>query len=211
MPPRVHRTPLRASAPHSSPSRTREVARARRTAATLLAVIVLVPAALAACASQITRLTRIGQRVTLRLSGAERVADSSVVYQRTVYDCGPAALANLMHSLGVTPPPVDSLALEAGTSVRGTTLAGLRRAARSHALPLALTYSAPTTGTVVPAPSVSLLRSRHIVAVTHVDHDGTLTMVDPLAGRYRVSARWFAVRWTGYALQLDRASAARSA
>jgi len=59
--------------------------------------------------------------------GGDFLGARGVVLQRSFYDCGPAALANLFTLMGVRAPSLDSIARLAGTTPRGTSLGALAR------------------------------------------------------------------------------------
>lgn len=75
--------------------------------------------------------TRWASRAIIRARGGTFVTFPGVVLQSGFSDCGPAALATLLRTLGGTPPPLDSIAALAGTGARGTTFAGLARDRKS--------------------------------------------------------------------------------
>ena len=146
------------------------------------------------------RPLRAARRTSLAVQGAVYEGRAGVVLQRTLFDCGPAALANLLEIRGAPVPPLDSLARLAGTTATGTTLGGLARAATQLGLPVRLVRRDPARFTGTDGlPMVAWVDRSHFVVVSDTS-SGMLTIVDPQIGRYRTSRGAFRRRWSGEAL-----------
>lgn len=145
-------------------------------------------------------LTRTAGRATLILRGGEYLGRSDVVLQGKAHDCGPAVLANLAYLLDVEAPPLGRLSRWAGTSVRGTNFAGLRRAADSMGIRLEARRFVPAYAGSSDLPLIAWVDRQHFVVVTRRAPDGTLTVIDPQIGRYRMPEQRFARLWSGEAL-----------
>jgi ABC-type bacteriocin/lantibiotic exporter with double-glycine peptidase domain len=145
---------------------------------------------------------RLASRASLALDGAEFLGRRGVVLQETLFDCGPAALATLLLLDGRPAPPLDSLTHLTGTTGRGTTLEAIRTAALQFGLRLeakgpAVGSAAPTPGQL---PMIAWIRRSHFVVVASGADEGTVTVLDPQIGRYRLALRAFRKRWSGEAL-----------
>jgi ABC-type bacteriocin/lantibiotic exporter with double-glycine peptidase domain len=175
--------------------------RSRRVAAGLLLIAaVTMTSAATRFARDPFALLRFARVAMIRMAGGEFLGDDGVVLQRTVYDCGPAALANLVQLLGITPPPLDSLSTLAGTTSRGTSFAALRRAASLLGVSLEASRFVPPTVPESRLPLIAWFGRRHFVVVAGRSPKGMLTVLDPQMGRYRAPERWFAKQWSGEAL-----------
>jgi ABC-type bacteriocin/lantibiotic exporter with double-glycine peptidase domain len=184
----------------------------RRVAAGLLLITAVAMTSAATRVAQdpfaLLRFTRVAM---IRMAGGEFLGGDGVVLQRTVYDCGPAALANLLQLLGITPPPLDSLSTLAGTTSRGTSFAALRQAASLLGVSLEANRFVPSTVPQSRLPLIAWFGRRHFVVVARRSPDGMLTVLDPQMGRYRAPERWFGKQWSGEALVQAGASVAVSA
>lgn len=118
--------------------------------------------------------------------------------QQDRWDCGPAALRNLLERLGEPVASLDHLASRAGSDRKGTSLGGLSRAARSLGLPTRACRLDPG-GPLPLRPFIAWLRPGHFVTVVP-EPPGSLLVLDPALGRYRVSPTGFARIWSGEAL-----------
>ncbi|MFN2397325.1 MAG: cysteine peptidase family C39 domain-containing protein [Gemmatimonadaceae bacterium] len=171
----------------------------RRVACTL-AVFVVVLITVAAVSADPMSALRVTARASWIISGGRYLGADSMVFQSTLYDCGPAALASLMITLGAVPPPLDSIRKLAGTSIRGTTIASLTRASTSLGLHLR-PYMLPSSHVQHSAlPLIAWIDRGHFVVVKAGNTAGTVTVLDPQAGRYRLSIAQLATRWTGEAI-----------
>ena len=141
---------------------------------------------------------RAASRVRLLLEGGRPVASGrELLLQRTLWDCGPAALHNLLVSLDAPTPGPEALARTSGTGAGGTTLAGLVRSARALGVPLRVRRPSAQQLASLPGPYLAWLREGHFVTVLSADSAGRLTVHDPGLGAYRVSLRSFRRRWGG--------------
>ncbi len=149
---------------------------------------------------------RFVQTALIQMVGGEFLGEDGVVLQRTLYDCGPAALANLLQLLGIDPPPLDTLSTLTGTTAYGTSFAALRAAAGSLGVSLEARRFVPAVARVARLPLIAWYGRRHFVVVAARSPDGMLTVLDPQVGRYRAPERWFGKRWSGEALVLNGAT-----
>lgn len=143
---------------------------------------------------------RATNRLSWLISGARYLGTDSMVLQRTLYDCGPAALASLMLTLDVISPSLDSIRKLAETSIHGTTIGALARASVSLGFPLRPHVLAPDHVERSTLPLIAWIDRGHFVVVQAAHTAGTITVLDPQAGRYRLSSAKLAMRWTGEAL-----------
>ncbi len=145
-------------------------------------------------------LSREGRRLSLRLDGAHFVPGERVTRQRTYNECGPAALSDLLRLWGVRPPALDTLAAAAGLTARGTALAGLASAARRVGLAVAVVRVASRRAESVRAPFLAWMDRSHFVVVTGRTANGSVVILDPLAGAYTLPSERFSRRWSGESL-----------
>ena len=170
-----------------------------------IAILVVVPAAIGIASflvSELPRMGRIAARQELTDLGGSYHGTEGVVLQAALNDCGPAALANLLHAVGIDAPPLDSLALLAGTGPIGTRASGIIRAGATFGLPMALEWIAPEKAAAAPRPFIAWVNRNHFVTVTDLSPDGTITVIDPRVGRYTISEKDFRSIWSGEALLL---------
>lgn len=128
------------------------------------------------------------------------------VLQSGMADCGPAALATLLRTLGGTSPPTDSLARLAGTGARGTTFAGLARAAHLLGVDNELRRLSPAALDALSTPVIAWVDGGHFVTVVPESSRYALVL-DPLAGPYRIGQEALRRYWKGEALVPVRTSA----
>ena len=139
--------------------------------------------------------------------GGRLVEQTGVVMQVHAWDCGPAALANLLALLRHPVPTTNVLAQLAGTTAEGTSLEQLVLAAHHVGVPLRLLITDPARAPLPTPPYVAWIERRHFVLVAGRQIGDTLTVVDPALGRYRVSASAFRLHWSGAAAVLQNAGA----
>ncbi|HEY0996992.1 MAG TPA: cysteine peptidase family C39 domain-containing protein [Gemmatimonadaceae bacterium] len=139
-------------------------------------------------------LTRAG----LRLEGARVLGWQGVIAQRTLWDCGPAAVATLMLRLGREVPSLARVGQLAGTTPRGTAMGGLSDALRALGVPHAV--HAAGLPRLDARPALAWVRPGHFVVVERSPEPGMVDVLDPRVGRYRIAAATFARQWPGAAL-----------
>lgn len=142
---------------------------------------------------------RRAKRATIRARGGTFVSFPGAVLQSGPTDCGPAALATLLRTLGGEPPTVDSIAVLAGTGARGTTFAGLGRAARLLGLESDLVRVAPAAKDSLDTPLIAWVEEGHFVTVVP-DSSGSVLVLDPQTGPYRIGVEALRGFWSGEAL-----------
>jgi len=142
---------------------------------------------------------RWARRATIRARGGTFVSFPGAVLQSGPTDCGPAALATLIRTLGGTPPTLDSIAVLAGTGARGTSFAGLARAARSLGLENELVRVDPAAKASLDIPVLAWVEEGHFVTIVP-ESPGSVLVLDPQAGPYRIGLRDLRRHWSGAAL-----------
>jgi ABC-type bacteriocin/lantibiotic exporter with double-glycine peptidase domain len=145
-------------------------------------------------------------RVTLRARGGTFVSSPGVVLQSGATDCGPAALATLLRTLGGNPPPTDSLARLAGTGAWGTTFAGLARTARLLGVANELRRLTPAAMDALHTPVIAWVDGGHFVTVVP-DSSRSVLVLDPAVGPYRIGRARLRRYWSGEALVPARTKA----
>ncbi len=202
----MHPSPLLhpRSAPRTRGLRRRPESSARRRlarragASALLVVIGLALFGATAVARDPIAALRLVTRAELRLEGGRMLGWEGVVAQRTLFDCGPAAVATLMLRLGREQPSLETVAQLSGTTPRGTTLRGLSTAL--HALGVGHLLHAGGRWPLDHRPVLAWVRPGHFVVVERAPVAGMVDVLDPRVGRYRIAAAVFAESWPGAAL-----------
>ena len=142
---------------------------------------------------------REAYRAIIRARGGTFVSSPGAVLQSGPTDCGPAALATLIRTLGGDPPPIDSIARLAGTGARGTTFADLARSARTLGVRSALGRLDAAAMETLNTPVIAWVDGGHFVTVVP-DSSGFALVLDPQAGPYRIGRSRLARYWGGEAL-----------
>ncbi|MDP1568647.1 MAG: cysteine peptidase family C39 domain-containing protein [Vicinamibacterales bacterium] len=121
-----------------------------------------------------------------------------VVHQRTVDDCGVAALIMLLERMG---HGVDTEQFFTKLSVPpgGLSLTEMSIGAASEGLALRPVSVAPARHETLPPPWIAHLSWNHYVVV-EAHHGDRLIVADPRAGRLSYDAAIFARVWSGFAL-----------
>jgi len=178
-------------------------------AGVVLLGVVLLGAAVGAAPRDPVSVSRWAYRAIIRARGGTFVSFPGAVLQSGMSDCGPAALATLLRTLGGTPPSPDSIAVLAGTGARGTTFAGLLSAARALGLSAELDRLDPAALAALDTPVLAWVDEGHFVTVVP-GPQGSVLVLDPQVGPYRIGTPALRRFWTGEALlpRPDRASAA---
>lgn len=173
--------------------------RRRLVAAGVMFGIVGVLAAVAAAPADPLAAGRGLYRATIRARGGTFVSFPGAVLQSGPSDCGPAALATLIRTLGGTPPPTDSLARLAGTGARGTVFAGLARTARYLGVANELRRLSPAAVDALDTPVIAWVDGGHYVTVVP-DSVRSVLVLDPQVGPYRIGRARLRRYWSGEAL-----------
>ncbi|MBA2556835.1 MAG: hypothetical protein H0V12_05730 [Chloroflexi bacterium] len=136
--------------------------------------------------------------------GLPLTGPSQELLQKKLYDCGPAALAEALRLRGVV---VSSEEIErlAGTTVRGTSMLGLQRAAAAVGVRADGMMLGFDDLHRVPLPVLVFVRGRHFVLVTAVD-GYVVSVHDPAIGRVQFGRAQFLRDWHGEALVLQGGS-----
>lgn len=108
-----------------------------------------------------------------------------VTRQTSWWDCGQAALANLLEATGHQGITVDSMLVLLPVKPAGTTVGELETASRQLGVDLQGRRVGDTTWLQHPTPFILLLSERHYVVVLSID-DTALLIADPAAGMFRL-------------------------
>lgn len=173
--------------------------RRRRLAGGVLLVGVAAVMAAALIPSDPLEAGRRAKRATIRARGGTFESFPGAVLQSGLSDCGPAALATLLRTLGGDPPTLDSIAALAGTGARGTSFAGLARAARTLGLESELVRVDPAAKDRLESPLIAWVEEGHFVTVVP-DSSGSVLVLDPQVGPYRIGLEALFRFWSGEAL-----------
>jgi hypothetical protein len=146
-----------------------------------------------------TSAARWVYRATILARGGTFSNAPGAVLQSALNDCGPAALANLILTLGGSPPPVEVIGSFADTGARGTTFAGLSEAALRLGVPNILRRVEPASTADLSTPFIAWVDRGHYVTVVPDSTDSVLVL-DPQAGPYRIRISRLARYWSGEAL-----------
>lgn len=147
--------------------------------------------------------SRVWRRLELGVGGTRIEGTDGVMLQRSWWDCGPAALFNLLARMGTQPPSLDSLVvLTAGAPPRGTRLGAIAEAAESLGFRSALFRASPGTLDRIDLPALAWFDRRHFVVLSHRDDSGYTVILDPEVGRYRLAPASLHRRWSGQGLRL---------
>lgn len=120
-----------------------------------------------------------------------------LIRQMTASDCGPACLAMVMASVG-RPVPLRILRQQLDPSQNGVSALALRDGGRRYGVVgRAVRVRAWRPGDV-PVPFIAPWAGNHFVIVERVGR--TVSVLDPAAGRRRLSRREVAGKWSGVAL-----------
>jgi hypothetical protein len=171
----------------------------RRRALGVLLGVATVMTTVAALPTDPVGVGRWGSRAIIRARGGIFVTSPGVVLQSGFSDCGPAALATLIRTLGGDPPPIDSIGRLAGTSRRGTTFAGLSRAARLLGVANEVGRLDAAAMASLSTPVIAWVDGGHFVTVVP-DSPGVALVLDPQAGPYRIGRSRLGRYWRGEAL-----------
>lgn len=136
--------------------------------------------------------------------GAEFLGTEGVVLQKSLNDCGPAALAMVLDHFGV-PVPFDSLRKFANLKANGSSMLALGEIAGRSGISAEgwrLTFSDLQKA---PLPGIALIRRNHFVVITALDAKGSVYASDPSLGKLRFSRFAFLRQWRGEILLFARA------
>jgi Peptidase C39 family len=183
------------------PERRPVVARPSRKALALCVLVTVFAAAgiLGAASGNPGAASRWAYRAIVRARGGAFVPSPGAVLQSGFADCGPAALATLILTLGGDPPPTDSIGRLAGTGAHGTTFGGLARAARRLGRPVELRRLTPADIERLSSPVVAWVDRGHFVTVVP-DSARAILVLDPEVGPYRIGRGHLLRFWSGEAL-----------
>ena len=152
-----------------------------------------------ASAGDFIEVGRWAARAIILARGGTLVSFPGAVLQAGSSDCGPAALATLIRTLGGVPPATDSIARLAGTGARGTSFAGLSRAATSLGWSNELRRMDSAALADLSTPVIAWVEGGHFVTVVP-ESAGVALVLDPQAGPYRIGRKRLGRFWKGAAL-----------
>jgi len=173
--------------------------RRRRAAAGVVSAGLAVVLLAAAAPHDLAVVSRWALRAIIRARGGTFVSSPGAVLQSGPSDCGPAALATLIRTLGGDPPPTDSIARLAGTGARGTSFAGLSRAAMRLGVRNHVSRLDAAAMDSLSTPVIAWVDGGHFVTVVP-DSSGFALVLDPQAGPYRIGRLRLGRYWRGEAL-----------
>ena len=150
----------------------------------------------------IGRSPRSGLAALAWVRGA-RVVDGPVgVRQRRANDCGPAALAHVLHRFGRSvpyPDPGSGLAL----GPKGCRLDEIAREAERLGLVARLRQADASAPEVIREPAILHLTVGHFIVLEGRTPAGDLLVHDPSLGSLAISRKSLARQWSGWALELS--------
>jgi len=190
---------MRTLLPGTRPAADSSSARHRRKAVGVLLAALAAVGLTAAAPRDPMATGRWASRAIIRARGGTFVSSPGAVLQSGPSDCGPAALATLIRTLGGDPPPSDSLARLAGTGARGTSFAGLSRAAARLGVRNEVGRLDAAAMENLSTPVIAWVDGGHFVTVVP-DSSGFALVLDPQAGPYRIGRSRLARYWRGEAL-----------
>lgn len=171
----------------------------RRTAVWILSAGLATVLVAAAVPRDPVVVVRWASRAIIRARGGTFVSSPGAILQSGWSDCGPAALATLIRTLGGDPPPPDSIGRLAGTGASGTSFAGLSRAALSLGVNNAVSRLDAVAMDALSTPVIAWVDGGHFVTVVP-DSSGFALVLDPQAGPYRIGRSRLGRYWKGEAL-----------
>lgn len=122
-----------------------------------------------------------------------------VIFQRTPYDCGIAALSMVFRHFEI-PVDYEFLERELKTGPSGVTMWNLKNVAEErglHCRGWRLTFSDLER---VPLPAIVFLHRRHFAVVSEVTPSSDVFLLDPIRGKLRIPKRRFQEIWEGETL-----------
>jgi hypothetical protein len=181
----------------------------RSTAARVIVTAALVLTAVAI--PVVARVVADGRVLTAAFRFREGITPAEVPgppLQRKRYDCGPAALAELLRLRGVEARSEDLEHL-AGTTPSGTTMLGLQEAAAAMGVKSQGMILGFDDLRRVPLPVLVFVKGRHFVLVTDVGA-ASVSLHDPALGRIKVGRAQFLRDWHGESLVFPAAFSTQS-
>ncbi len=145
---------------------------------------------------ELSKRPQIYRSLIARWQGAEYLGEVGVIRQSTPYDCGVACLQMVFIQQGrsATAATIRSFS---GTGARGTSLLGLKIAAKKHGLPASVWKLREIDLLNAPLPLIAFVDNSHFVVVSSITPDKHLIVMDPSAGKLKYSLNSFMDRWRG--------------
>jgi predicted double-glycine peptidase len=170
-----------------------ESVRTRRAVATTVLVVTVLACGATFAVSAAPRST-----VLAAITGIEPLGFDGVLRQRRANDCGAAALAMVLGSLG-RPADLDVLERELLIGPRGVSMLALKDTAERHGLEAAgLRVDWKGLGRL-PLPAIAFVQGDHFVVLLRAG-SSHVELADPARGRLRLTRRAFERRWRGEVL-----------
>ena len=130
-----------------------------------------------------------------------KVRRRAVIRQIDEMDCGVAALAMVCQYHGKR-IPLSKLRTLVGTTVDGTSAAGILRAARAVGFDARVVKASKSTLESLPVPFIGHWQGDHWVVVTGTTSK-QVTFDDPALGHRRVTPEEFRKEWSGYVIEAE--------
>ncbi len=174
-------------------------------AAAILAVLAIAGAAFVSLPAIVRRVALPRERLKeLRaaIEGARYVGDSGVILQKHRNDCAAACLKMILAGRGIE-RDLSTLALDAGTSAAGASIAGLRVAAARAGIESRAWFLTKADLRRAPLPAIAFVRSDHFVVIRRFLAPDLVEVDDPAIGRLHWRFSAFARAWKGETIVFD--------
>jgi predicted double-glycine peptidase len=140
----------------------------------------------------------LSREILLRVYHLESVTTHKVVYQQTAFDCGPAAVANIL-ALAHRPYNIDDLEHEMRPTFVGTPIATLARTLNNHGIAARVEHLPKDALRSASMPLIILSSHHYVVVVTKVSPD-RLEVLDPSVGDIVEPIENVERSWRGWAV-----------
>ena len=147
-------------------------------------------------AREALRRPSISNRISVWWYGAEYLGEGGVIRQTTPSDCGVASLQMVFGHKGIN-APASQIREAAGTTINGTSMYGLKNAARQYGLDASVWRLSADDILQAPMPLIAVIDKSHFVVVSVVTENNDLIVLDPMAGKLKYGALSFKKRWHG--------------
>ncbi len=144
----------------------------------------------------------LGERLDAWWLGGRYLGEDGVIRQRTASDCGVTCLEMVLERRG-TPVAIEQLRLLAGTDAVGSSLLGLRKAARASGLQATTWRISRDDFAALPLPAIAFFGGNHFVVLDHWTPEGDVVVLDPARGRLVFSTRQLFRHWNGETLVIE--------
>ena len=139
---------------------------------------------------------RLVRSLIARWKNAEYLGEEGVIRQEGPSDCGVACLQMVFKRKGIS-ATASAIRSSSGTTGRGTSILGLKRAAERFGLKAAAWRLRDEDLPQAPLPLIAFVDQSHFVIISEITIDHHLIVLDPAAGKLRSSLKSFKNRWHG--------------